>query len=247
MKRAIALAIVLGRPDRTPGPRRARQDQPRRGVAEGPARRRSWTRRRPTRARTRARCSRRSVGDPITGRVGADQRLSAQDLGERGRPLLRRPRGEGRPEGTARPDAATSCSRSAFDMDFKPGAQGRPAEHRPVDAPGIYLVRVETPQDAERPRALRGRSTWWSRGKGLRRLRTDGRRRRRLRRPCLRAYDQPLRLLVRLARVLAVDEDAVVDDEDEVGAAVAVDVADGQVAGLDRGRGRRGTTCARRS
>src|SRR4051794_36580748 len=36
-----------------------------------------------------------------------------------------------------------------------------------------------------------------------------------------------------LARVLPVDQDAVVDNQDEVGAAVAVDVAEDQVAGLD--------------
>src|SRR5262249_43521734 len=38
-----------------------------------------------------------------------------------------------------------------------------------------------------------------------------------------------------LAGILAVDQDTVVDDEDEIVAAVAVDIADGKVARLDEG------------
>ena len=44
---------------------------------------------------------------------------------------------------------------TAFDMDFKPGRQGGGRNTVRIDAPGVYLVRVESRQTRERPRALR--------------------------------------------------------------------------------------------
>src|SRR5512135_1297920 len=77
----------LGRPDRTPGPRRACQDQPPGVIAEGPA---SGVHG-PDASRLGQEPAPGGPGPrrrPDTGRVGPDQRLSSQDLGGRSRPLL---------------------------------------------------------------------------------------------------------------------------------------------------------------
>ena len=45
---------------------------------------------------------------------------------------------------------------TAFDMDFKPGSKAGQRSTVKIDAPGVYLIRIETRQHAERSRAFRG-------------------------------------------------------------------------------------------
>ena len=155
----------LGRPDRTPGPRRARQDQPPGVVAERPARRPSWTRPPPTGARTPAPWSRpgsatRYGSSGVLTNVYPHKTLEnvvvhffivrEEKVGQKELPDLR----------------GDVVLETAFDMDFKPGGKAGQRNTLRIDAPASTWS-ASRPARRRATTSTSPRSTWSSRPRSL--------------------------------------------------------------------------------